>query len=211
MATNGKRLGELLLHADIVTKRQLQKAIDIKEDGDKRRIGEILIDLDYITVADLTEVMMEQATKATSEKEKSKRDFLLQKQILKSKTKTQPVEKTVVEKKPKELSEEQVLGTKFTLSVQTIIGAATGIASLVGMWFMLKSDIEDAKALPAPGVGSYPSLDLRDPSVAWPPSKHQYNDQYDNMVDAITDLEEEIEELNDKVRDLELKVAKLEK
>ena len=211
MATNGKRLGELLLHADIVTKRQLQKAIDIKKDGDERRIGEILIDLDYITVPDLTEVMMEQATKATSEKEKSKRDFLLQKQILKSKTKTQPVEKTVVEKKPKELSEEQVLGTKFTLSVQTIIGAATGIASLVGMWYMLKSDIEDAKALPAPGVGSYPSLDLRDPSVAWPPSKHQYNDQYDNMVDAITDLEEEIEDLNDKVRNLELKVAKLEK
>ena len=34
MATNGKRLGELLLHADIVTKRQLQKAIDIKEDGE---------------------------------------------------------------------------------------------------------------------------------------------------------------------------------
>ena len=65
--------------------------------------------------------------------------------------------------------------------------------------------------LPAPGAGSYPSLDLRDPSVAWPPSKHQYNDQYDNMVDAITDLEEEIEDLNDKVRNLELKVAKLEK
>ena len=33
MATNGKRLGDLLLHADVVTKRQLQKAIDIKEDG----------------------------------------------------------------------------------------------------------------------------------------------------------------------------------
>ena len=155
--------------------------------------------------------MMEQATKATSEKEKSKRDFLLQKQILKSKTKSQPVKQTIIEKKPTELSEEQVLGTKFTLSVQTMVAAATGIASLVGMWYMLKSDIEIAKSLPAPGVGSYPSLDLRDPSVAWPPSKHQYNDQYDNMVDAITDLEEEIEDLNDKVRNLELKVAKLEK
>ena len=207
MATNGKRLGELLLHADIVTKRQLQKAIDIKEDGDKRRIGEILIDLDYITVADLTEVMMEQATKATSEKEKSKRDFLLQKQILKSKTKSQPVKQTVIEKKPTELSED----TKFNVSIKTMISVAVGIATVVGFYYVLKSDIEEAKALPAPGVGSYPSLDLRDPSVAWPPSKHQYNDQYDNMVDAITDLEEEIEELNDKVRDLELKVAKLEK
>ena len=207
MATNGKRLGELLLHADIVTKRQLQKAIDIKEDGDKRRIGEILIDLDYITVADLTEVMMEQATKATSEKEKSKRDFLLQKQILKSKTKSQPVKQTVIEKKSTELSED----TKFNISIKTMISIAVGIATVVGFYYVLKSDIEEAKTLPAPGVGSYPSLDLRDPSVAWPPSKHQYNDQYDNMVDAITDLEEEIEELNDKVRDLELKVAKLEK
>ena len=207
MATNGKRLGDLLLHADIVTKRQLQKAIDIKGDGDKRRIGEILIDLDYITVADLTEVMMEQATKATSEKEKSKRDFLLQKQILKSKTKSQPVKQTIIEKKPTELSED----TKFNVSIKTMISVAVGIATVVGFYYVLKSDIEIAKSLPAPGVGSYPSLDLRDPSVAWPPSKHQYNDQYDNMVDAITDLEEEIEELNDKVRELELKVAKLEK
>ena len=207
MISNGKRLGDLLLHADIVTKRQLQKAIDIKEDGDKRRIGEILIDLDYITVADLTEVMMEQATKATSEKEKSKRDFLLQKQILKSKTKVQPVKQTVIEKKSTELSED----TKFNVSIKTMISVAVGIATVVGFYYVLKSDIEIAKSLPAPGVGSYPSLDLRNPSVAWPPSKHQYNDQYDNMVDAITDLEEEIEELNDKVRDLELKVAKLEK
>ena len=207
MISNGKRLGELLLHADIVTKRQLQKAIDIKESGDERRIGEILIDLDYITVADLTEVMMEQATKATSEKEKSKRDFLLQKQILKSKTKVQPVKQTVIEKKSTELSED----TKFNISIKTMISIAVGIATVVGFYYVLKSDIEIAKLLPAPGVGSYPSLDLRDPSVAWPPSKHQYNDQYDNMVDAITDLEEEIEELNDKVRDLELKVARLEK
>ena len=59
MTTNGKRLGELLLHAGVITKRQLQKAIDIKNEGDERRLGEILIDLDYITVADLTEVMME--------------------------------------------------------------------------------------------------------------------------------------------------------
>ena len=67
MISNGKRLGDLLLHADIVTKRQLQKAIDIKESGDKRRIGEILIDLDYITVSDLTEIMMEQVLRLWTE------------------------------------------------------------------------------------------------------------------------------------------------
>ena len=210
MVTNGKRLGDLLLNAGVITKRQLAKAIQRQTTGDKRKLGEILIDLHYITVEDITEIMMEQATAVQSEQEKSKRDFLLQKQILKAKTKTVPVSEpvavAVVEEKP-ELSED----TKFNVSVKTMISAAAGIATLVGFYYMMMGEIDDAKRLPEPGIGTYPSLDLRDPSVAWPPSKHQYNDQYDNMVDAITDMEEEIEDLNDKVRALELKVAKLEK
>ena len=207
MSTNGKRLGDLLLHAGVVTKRQIAKGLQRQQTGDKRKLGDILIDMQYITVEDITGIMMEQASEVQSEQEKSKRDFLLQKQILKSKTKSQPVKQTVIEKKSTELSED----TKFNISIKTMISIAVGIATVVGFYYVLKSDIEEAKSLPAPGVGSYPSLDLRDPSVAWPPSKHQYNDQYDNMVDAITDLEEEIEDLNDKVRALELKVAKLEK
>ena len=207
MISNGKRLGDLLLHAGVVTKRQIAKGLQRQQSGDKRKLGDILIDMQYITVEDITEVIMGQASEVKSEQEKSKRDFLLQKQILKSKTKPQPVKQPVIEKKSTELSED----TKFNISIKTMISIAVGIATVVGFYYVLKSDIEEAKTLPAPGVGSYPSLDLRDPSVAWPPSKHQYNDQYDNMVDAITDLEEEIEELNDKVRDLELKVAKLEK
>ena len=208
MSTNGKRLGDLLLHAGVVTKRQIAKGLQRQQSGDKRKLGDILIDMQYITVEDITGIMMEQATAVQTEQEKSKRDFLLQKQILKAKTKPAPVSKpiAVVEEKP-ELSED----TKFNISIKTMISIAVGIATVVGFYYVLKSDIEEAKSLPAPGVGSYPSLDLRDPSVAWPPSKHQYNDQYDNMVDAITDLEEEIEDLNDKVRALELKVAKLEK
>jgi len=208
MGNNGKKLGHLLLDSDVITKRQLAKAVQKQVRGDKRKLGEILIDLNYITVEDITEIMMEQATEAKSEHEKSKRDFILQKQILKAKTKPALVSKAVVTtKEKKELSED----TKFNISIKTMISIAVGIATVVGFYYVLKGDIEEAKSLPAPGIGSYPSLDLRDPSVAWPPSKHQYNDQYDNMVDAITDLEEEIEDLNDKVRDLELKVAKLEK
>ncbi len=208
MASNGKRLGELLLHADAITKRQLSKAIQRQQNGDTRKLGEILIDLDYITVQDITEIMMEQASEVKSEQEKSKRDFILQKQILKAKTKPAPINKlAVVTEEKKELSED----TKFNISIKTMISAAAGVATLVGFYYMMMGEIDDAKRLPEPGIGTYPSLDLRDPSVAWPPSKHQYNDQYDNMVDAITDMEEEIEDLNDKVRALELKVAKLEK
>ena len=208
MPTNGKRLGDLLLHAGVVTKRQIAKGLQRQQSGDKRKLGDILIDMQYITVEDITGIMMEQASEVKSEQEKSKRDFLLQKQILKAKTKPAPVSEpiAVIEEKP-ELSED----TKFNISIKTMISAAAGVATLVGFYYMMMGEIDDAKRLPEPGIGSYPSLDLRDPSVAWPPSKHQYNDQYDNMVDAITDLEEEIEDLNDKVRNLELKVAKLEK
>ena len=208
MTSNGKRLGDLLLHAGVITKRQIAKGLQRQQNGDKRKLGDILIDMQYITVEDITGIMMEQATEVKSEQEKSKRDFILQKQILKAKTKPAPVSEpvTVVEGKP-ELSED----TKFNISIKTMISAAAGVATLVGFYYMMMGEIDDAKRLPAPGIGTYPSLDLRDPSVAWPPSKHQYNDQYDNMVDAITDIEEEIEDLNDRVRDLELKVAKLEK
>ena len=208
MPTNGKRLGDLLLHAGVVTKRQIAKGLQRQQSGDTRKLGDILIDMQYITVEDITGIMMEQATAVQSEQEKSKRDFLLQKQILKAKTKPAPVSEpiAVIEEKP-ELSED----TKFNISIKTMISAAAGVATLVGFYYMMMGEIDDAKRLPEPGIGSYPSLDLRDPSVAWPPSKHQYNDQYDNMVDVITDMEEEIEELNDKVRTLELKVAKLEK
>jgi hypothetical protein len=168
MASNGKRLGELLLHADAITKRQLSKAIQRQQNGDTRKLGEILIDLDYITVQDITEIMMEQASEVKSEQEKSKRDFILQKQILKAKTKPAPINKlAVVTEEKKELSED----TKFNISIKTMISAAAGVATLVGFYYMMMGEIDDAKRLPEPGIGTYPSLDLRDPSVAWPPGK----------------------------------------
>ncbi len=49
-------------------------------------------------------------------------------------------------KEAKELSE----NTSFTISIQTLIGIAFGIATVVGMWFALQADIEEAKELPEP-------------------------------------------------------------
>ena len=46
--------------------------------------------------------------------------------------------------KTKELSE----STSFTVSVQTLGGIAFGIATVVGMWFALQADIQEAKELP---------------------------------------------------------------
>jgi len=44
----------------------------------------------------------------------------------------------------KELSE----NTSFTISIQTLIGIAFGIATVVGMWFAFQADIDEAKELP---------------------------------------------------------------
>ena len=48
--------------------------------------------------------------------------------------------------KSKELSE----NTSFTVSLQTLGGIAFAIATVVGMWFALQADIEEAKQLPEP-------------------------------------------------------------
>ena len=44
----------------------------------------------------------------------------------------------------KQISEE----TKITLDLKTIGMILVGVATIVGMWFALKSDIEEAKKLP---------------------------------------------------------------
>ena len=46
----------------------------------------------------------------------------------------------------KELNEE----TSFNVSIKTLIGIGFGIATVVGMWFALQADIEEAKQLPEP-------------------------------------------------------------
>tara|TARA_R100001440_G_scaffold19764_2_gene33332 strand:- start:2514 stop:2789 length:276 start_codon:yes stop_codon:yes gene_type:complete len=48
----------------------------------------------------------------------------------------------------KELSED----TALQLSLKTLGGIAFLIATLVGMWFSLQADIEEAKELPVPDV-----------------------------------------------------------
>lgn len=211
MAMNGTRLGKLLMDADIITKKQLAKAIKKQSNGDNRKLGEILVELGYVTVEDLTEVMMEQAGIAQSEGEKAKRDKLLQKQISKSKSKPKvepPIIPTATAAKPKELSEEAVLSTKFTLSVQTMIAAATGIASLVGMWYMLQADIQEAKLLPKIDniyQQEYPS---KAPGYNWPSSYEQYKDQVGTLQDDMDEVLDLLDDLKIKVTDLRIEIAK---
>ncbi len=210
MAMNGKRLGNLLMDADIITKRQLAQACQKQVNGDKRKLGEILVEMGYVTVEDLTEVMMEQASKATDEAEKGKRDRLLQKQISKSKSKPKPVIQEKGLSKPKELSED----TKFTLSIQTMVSAAVGIATLVGFYYMMMGEIQEAKELPdlkSLYEAEYPS---RPEGHNWPRSYEQYKVQVgslqedmDDVLDQLEEFEESIDEIEKLISNLRVQVA----
>ena len=46
----------------------------------------------------------------------------------------------------KELNE----NTSFKVSIQTLIAIGFGMATVIGMWFALQADIQEAKELPAP-------------------------------------------------------------
>ena len=189
MTKEGQRLGQLLCDADVITKRQLAKAIQKQVAGDKRKLGEILIELQYVTIEDLTDAMLN----------------------------THHDEEEVVEEKQvaTEISEEKVLGTKFTLSVQTMVAAGTGLASLIGMWYTLQGEIEEAKQLPSLESlyqAEYPS---RPEGYNWPRSYEQYKDQVgslqedmDDVYDTLEEYEEKIEELEKLVADLRVEVAK---
>ena len=222
---NGKKLGELLLQGDVLTKRQLNKAIAMQQAGDDRKLGEILVELGYITVDDITDVMMQQASKAQAETEKSKRDLVLSQQILKSKTKPKPAKPkpapaasvptpVAPTTQPIDISEEAIMKTKFKLDLKTIIAAAVGISSLVGMWYALQADIQEAKELPKIGniySQEYPS---RPEGYNWPRSYEQYKDQVgtlqedmDEVYDKLDEYEEAIEELEKTVTDLRIKLA----
>ena len=137
------KLGSLLMDADIITKRQLSEAIAKQSNGDDKELGQVLTEMGYITVEDLTEVMLGEAHEAQSEREKSKRDRLLQKQILQKKITPKPVvSKTVPTPAKPSVSEDEILKKKFTLSIQTMVAAITGIISLIGMWYALQADIQ---------------------------------------------------------------------
>jgi hypothetical protein len=110
---------------------------------------------------------------------------------------------------PQELSPD----TKFTLSIQTMIGAGMGIASLVGMWYMLQSDIQEAKELPVPlslFSQEYPS---KAEGYNWSPSYEQYKQQVGNLQENQDDLygiiegmQEEIDKLNQQIVNLRIAV-----
>jgi hypothetical protein len=189
VALNGQKLGELLLEADVLTKRQLQKALAMQASGDKRQIGEILIELGFITLDDLTEIM------------------LVNGHATPKKTTPKPENKS----EPIDISEDAVMKTKFALDVKTLIAAAVGISSLVGMWYALQADIQEAKELPNLETlysEEYPS---KPEGYNWPRSYEQYKDNVEGLQDEMDDAFGRIEELEELIKELQKDIKSLER
>ena len=99
------KIGKLLCEEDIITKRQLNQALQDQIKGDKRSLGEILVARGYCTLNDITEVVM----RAGDENGHEEHQEVIAEKIEPTK------------KEPIEISEDKVLDTKFTLSIQTMI------------------------------------------------------------------------------------------
>ena len=187
---NENKLGHLLLDADVITKRQLAQAVQKQVSGDKRKIGEILIDMEYLTIEDLTDIML---NNGHADK--------IEEMIPKSVETTEIVD----------ISEDAVMKTKFALDIKTMIAAATGIASLVGMWYMLQADIEEAKELPSLEtlyLTEYPS---RPEGYNWPRSFEQYKENVEGLQEEMDEAFEAIEEMEDLIKELRKEISSLEK
>ena len=69
----GLKIGKLLCDEDIITKRQLNQALQAQVKGDKRTLGEILVDRGYCSLDDITEVIMRSAEENGHEQHHEKR------------------------------------------------------------------------------------------------------------------------------------------
>jgi len=91
----------------------------------------------------------------------------------------------------KELNED----TSFQVSIKTLAGIAVGIATVVGMWFALQADIEEARSLPAPP----------DPEI----TRMEY-DMKDQLIrQTIMTTQDDVKEIKEDMRRIEDKIDQL--
>ena len=204
------KLGKLLCDEDIITKRQLNKALQAQIKGNKKTIGEILVDMGFCSLDDITEILLNQ--EELKEKHKEPVPEPIPEPTPEPTPTPQPVvEPTPKKKEPIELSEDKVLDTKFTLSVQTMVAAGMGMASLIGMWYTLQGEIQEAKELPnleSLYSAEYPS---KPEGHNWPRSYEQYKTQVGSLQEDMDDVFGMIEEMEETIKELEKEIKSLER
>ena len=106
----------------------------------------------------------------------------------------------------KELSQD----TKFSLSIQSMVSLGVGIATLVGFYYMMMGEIQEAKELPVPlslFSQEYPSKGISD--FNWSPSYEQYKQQVGNLQENQDDIYEIVEGLQDEIKELNRQITNL--
>ena len=91
----------------------------------------------------------------------------------------------------KELNE----NTGFNVSIKTLLGIGAGMATVIGMWFMLQADIAEAKELPiapAPDVTRM-EFDMKDENIRL---------TIQNTADDVEEIKEDIKRIEDKIDQL---------
>jgi len=91
----------------------------------------------------------------------------------------------------KELNED----TGFRVSIKTLIGIAFAIATVVGMWFALQADIQEAKELPLPTPPeiSRMEFDMKDQLVRQTIMTTQ---------EDVKEIKQQLEKLGDKIDEI---------
>lgn len=79
--------------------------------------------------------------------------------------------------------------TSLTISVKDMIAYSVGLLSLAGVWYTLKSDIEEAKRLPIPTVSQ---------------EEFQYKDEM--IRTAIMSTQEDVAEIKETLKVLEQRI-----
>ena len=91
----------------------------------------------------------------------------------------------------KELNED----TGFKISVKTLIGIGFAMATIIGMWFTLQADIDEAKLLPEPPPPDVTRMEF---------------DMKDQLIrQTIMTTQKSVEELKEDMKRIEEKLDKL--
>ena len=106
-----------------------------------------------------------------------------------------------------EISEE----SKFNISIKTLIGIAVGIATMVGFYYQLHSEIEEAKQLPKAGQGVY-TIDAADANAkeTWPPARTEYKMKDQLARQTLLQLQKEMEDIKNRIKTVEEKITIIE-
>ena len=88
----------------------------------------------------------------------------------------------------KELNED----SGFKVSIKTLIGIGAAMATVISMWFMLQSDIADAKELPAPADPEVTRMefDMKDQNIRL---------TIQNTQDDVSEIKEDLKRIEDKI------------